>query len=60
MPGNWSQNEAMRQCEKARLKVKYQSECDDSTANNVVKNGYGEVWLVNTATNKIKKIWKIK
>ena len=60
MPGYWNVSEAIRQCEKERLKVNYPAECDSSTAKNVAINGYGEVWLVNTSTDKIRKIWKIK
>ena len=59
MPGKWRVNDAMIQCERARSKVSYPAKCDDSTSDTSM-NGYGEVWLVDTRTNDIKKIWVIK
>ena len=55
----WNVNDAMIQCERARSKVSYPERCDDSTSDTSM-NGYGEVWLVDTRTNDIKKIWVIK
>ena len=57
--GKWNVNDAMIQCERARSKVSYPARCDDSTSDTSM-NGYGEVWLVDTRTDTIKKIWVIK
>jgi len=59
MPGYWNVTEAMFQCKKELSKVSYPAKCDDSTSDTSM-NGYGEVWLVNTQTNNITKIWRIR
>ncbi len=57
--GYWNVEDAMEDCMKELAKVSYNGECDDTTSDTSI-NGYGEVWLVNKETDRIKTIWRIR
>jgi hypothetical protein len=55
--GDWDTRSALANCQRMVDSQSYPAKCEVSEWS--AKTEYGEVWLVNTASNDIQKIWKL-